>query len=69
MAKPPIFKGFFIYKKIKINPYRDKTDRWKSFEIIRDGIGYYEYLSKGGYQTCLRHMIDMKYVELKHVQI
>jgi hypothetical protein len=59
------FTGMKIYKKVEINPRRENSEGWKSFNFIRNGMSYEEYRLAGGRQKDLVWDLEHDYVELK----
>jgi hypothetical protein len=57
--------GKVISKLVKTNPRREGTHGWNSFNIIKTGMTYEEYIDLGGRANDLQWDIDHKWVELK----
>jgi hypothetical protein len=54
-----------IYKLVKDNPRREGTEGYKSWEKIKNGMTYDDYLNAGGRNRDLRHDILAKRIELR----
>lgn len=54
-----------IYRKSKENPRREGTHGWTSWNVIKDGMTYEEFIAAGGRNVDLRHDIIQGRIELK----
>ena len=57
--------GKKIYKLVKENPRREGTCGWHSFNLVKNGIAYEDYIELGGRNQDLQWDIDHQFLELK----
>lgn len=57
--------GKKIYRLVKENPRREGSIGWTSFNLIRDGMTYEEYISAGGRAGDVQWDLDHGFIELK----
>lgn len=53
-----------LYKLVKKNPRREGTNGYKSFELVRNGMTYRQYVEAGGRNNDLRWDVDKGYIVL-----
>lgn len=59
------YAGKKLFKKVKENPRRKDTWGWKSWEILKDGMAYEDYLMAGGRLKDLDWDISKGNIEVK----
>jgi hypothetical protein len=64
-ARKFAIKDKHIYKLVDKNPRREGTEGFKSWNVIRNGMTYDQYLDAGGRNRDLRHDILKKRIELR----
>ncbi len=57
--------GKKIYKLVKENPRREGSIGWTSFNLIKDGMSYEEYIAAGGRAGDVQWDLDHGFIELK----
>jgi hypothetical protein len=59
------FAGKKIIKLVSVNPRRNGTAGFKSFDLLRNGMSYEKYIEEGGRRVDLAYDLEHKYVALQ----